>query len=165
MCAGSTRTGPLAVVPSEWSARTAGTGGSGSETGGGAAVAGLRRLATAFASRANITQDPNSNATTPAPTHKQRATCRAAPESGIDFPYLLGAVTRDVPTIDETQCRFFMPAFFDRVRAALVKRAARRRIQRRRHLALQSDLDAAVFLEQRRCSRHQRARVRMARPR
>ncbi len=45
----------------------------------------------------------------------------ASGHSGIALPDLLGAVTRDVPPINETQRRFFHAAFIDCIRAALMK--------------------------------------------
>ena len=61
------------------------------------------------------------SAATAKTTAKRRATCRAVCVSGIDLPDFLGAVTRDVPPIDETQRRFFHAAFIDCIRAALMK--------------------------------------------
>src|ERR1700744_3686108 len=97
------------------------------------------------------------------PSRKRRARRRAATASGIHVPHLFGAVTRDLTAIHFTQLRLFAAATIDHVRAALMERATRRGIQRRRHFALQLDLDRAVRLEDRRRGRHQRARVRMAR--
>src|ERR1700712_3731694 len=131
MCAGCARTGPLAVVPLDRSARSlisgavargGGTRTPGNEPGNEAegVADGAGGDATPVSAKATggTTQEA---ATKAKETAKRRATCRAAVVSGIDLPNLLGAVTRDVPPIDETQRRFFHAAFINCIRTALMK--------------------------------------------
>jgi hypothetical protein len=90
--------------------------------GGTAAPGGECAPVTAKANRGARQKTARIAATTTAKTAtKRRATCRAVWRSGIDLPDFLGAVTGNVPAIDETQRRFFHAAFIDCIRAALMK--------------------------------------------
>src|SRR5476649_2681800 len=92
------------------------------DVGGTAAPGGERAPVTAKAKRGATQKTARVAATATAkPATKRRATSRAVRVSGIDLPDFLGAVTGDMPTIDETQRRFFHAAFIDCIRAALMK--------------------------------------------
>ncbi|MDB5831658.1 MAG: hypothetical protein JWR14_1488 [Caballeronia sp.] len=117
------------MVPFEWSisggaGRAGGTlspGNAEEDVGGTAAPGGERAPVTAKAKRGARQKTARIATTTAKTATKRRATCRAVWRSGIDLPDFLGAMTGDVPTIDETQRRFFDAAFIDCIRAALMK--------------------------------------------
>lgn len=59
----------------------------------------------------------------PAP-ERRALDARAANRSGIRLPHLLGAMAGHAASVDVAQLRFLDTAPLDRIRAALVKRAA-----------------------------------------